>query len=601
MLLRVVLRSSRAHFRELFMLFAMLFALPARSTVGHHHAGSKGKRCFIVRIFIFHQNLSIFLTSPLQMGPRPADFDEDVIRQSPTFQKWISLQTGEILRYACREFTKDKGQDEERLMRRIMIARRNNLRDHEVLKRARKHSHHASATTFASSPMKTTTNAPSEAATAPAGTASHRSLNASASGHEKASQDALMLDEPAETAFAALDMGSVSSNQLPDSLDGNSAAANGGGTAAAVGASGTASAATAVPGAATRRASLSTLNDQLVEKEMDVAAVERTRSYRAWQELPEGCEMVYNQKYIKGHPGHDWLLRKNIWRRMRYRRDCKRMVDELRTGGDGDGGGISGIEAASAAPAMFKSSTQMHSSQNANNVKRRTRSQSKKQPKDYSIQQQNDQQQQQQHHPLPMDASMDNRHGSADDTHDSKSLDQLLDESTDGIVQTVKVGLLDATTMMTAAAAAAAVEGSNAVGPHILMSADSGSMPLGHHHSPMVAVDDEDAVAAAVAAADQEAIEAAVAAAESFGKSGHILADALASVDPRHHDQNSASVVAVQDHHEHPMDAAALDAAAKLAAAAVLGQEGEDADAVAATAAAVAAASTKDLYNVHMV
>jgi hypothetical protein len=343
---------------------------------------------------------------------------------------------------------------------------------------------------------------------------------------------------------------------------------------------------------ASRRAS-STVNDQLVEKEMDVVAVERTRSYRAWQELPEGCEMVYNQKYVKGHPGHDWLLRKNIWRRMRYRRDCKRLVDELRTGGDG--GDSSAIEAASAAPAVFKSSTQSHPSQGTN-AKRRTRSQTKKQRKDYSIQQERDPQQ----HPLPMDTSMDDTHDSVDDTHESKSLDQLLDESTNRIVQSVKVGLLDATTMMTAAAAAAAVEGSNAVGHHLLMPTDSDSMPLGHHHSAMVAADEEDAVAAAVAAADQEAIEAAVAAAESFGKSGHILAEALASGNP-HRDQNSASV-GVQDHHDHPMDAAALDAAAKLAAAAVLGQEGEDADAVAATAAAVAA-STKNLYkvNVHMV
>jgi hypothetical protein len=72
------------------------------------------------------------------MGPRPADFDEDIIRQSPTFVKWTQLGPGEKLRYACREFTKNVGEDEERLMRRIMIARRNNIRDHETLKKARK-------------------------------------------------------------------------------------------------------------------------------------------------------------------------------------------------------------------------------------------------------------------------------------------------------------------------------------------------------------------------------------------------------------------------------------------------------------------------------
>lgn len=72
-----------------------------------------------------------------KMGPRPLDFDETIIRQSPTFLKWASLTTGQKLRYACRDFVKGRGDDEERLMRRIMIARRNNIRDHEILKTAR--------------------------------------------------------------------------------------------------------------------------------------------------------------------------------------------------------------------------------------------------------------------------------------------------------------------------------------------------------------------------------------------------------------------------------------------------------------------------------
>ena len=29
-----------------------------------------------------------------KMGPRPADFDEALIRQSPTFGKWLQLQPG---------------------------------------------------------------------------------------------------------------------------------------------------------------------------------------------------------------------------------------------------------------------------------------------------------------------------------------------------------------------------------------------------------------------------------------------------------------------------------------------------------------------------
>ena len=73
-----------------------------------------------------------------KMGPRPKDFNEVVIKQSPTYVKWSQLRMGEKLRFACREFVKGHGEDDERLMRRIMIARRNNIRDHETLKSARK-------------------------------------------------------------------------------------------------------------------------------------------------------------------------------------------------------------------------------------------------------------------------------------------------------------------------------------------------------------------------------------------------------------------------------------------------------------------------------
>ena len=64
---------------------------------------------------------------------------------------------------------------------------------------------------------------------------------------------------------------------------------------------------------------------------MDVAAVEATRSYRAWMSLENGSEFVYNQEYIKGKEGHDWLLRKNVWRRMRYCRKNKRMAENMKT------------------------------------------------------------------------------------------------------------------------------------------------------------------------------------------------------------------------------------------------------------------------------
>ena len=72
-----------------------------------------------------------------KMGPRPPDFDEDLVKQAPTFIRWQNLAQGQSLRYVCRDFIKGRGDDEERLMRRIMIARRNNLRDHDILKRAR--------------------------------------------------------------------------------------------------------------------------------------------------------------------------------------------------------------------------------------------------------------------------------------------------------------------------------------------------------------------------------------------------------------------------------------------------------------------------------
>jgi hypothetical protein len=72
------------------------------------------------------------------------------------------------------------------------------------------------------------------------------------------------------------------------------------------------------------------LSDAQVTKEMDVVAVEATRSYRKWQTLQDGEEFLYNQKYTKGKDGHDWLLRKNIWRRMRYRRENKKMVQSIK-------------------------------------------------------------------------------------------------------------------------------------------------------------------------------------------------------------------------------------------------------------------------------
>jgi hypothetical protein len=196
-----------------------------------------------------------------KMGPRPADFNESVVRQSPTYQKWLTMSPGERLRYACRDFVKGQGDDEERLMRRIMIARRNNLRDHDTLKRVR-------AIVCNSSPQN----------------------------QEVWPFNATSCDPP-----DACEMTATSQLHLPQ------------------------------PKVTKRRKAThaTPIIDDQVAFEMDVEAVEATRSYRMWQALEDGQEFVYNQKYIKGKPSHDWLLRKNIWRRMRYRRENKKMVQAI--------------------------------------------------------------------------------------------------------------------------------------------------------------------------------------------------------------------------------------------------------------------------------
>jgi hypothetical protein len=168
----------------------------------------------------------------------------------------------EKLKYACREFTKGHGDDEERLMRRIMIARRNNLKDHQTLKRARQRQ-----------PIPT-------------------------SGQQQQQQQQ---QQPIHTGTSP-----VAKFQAVEA-----------------------------PEAATtsrRRRPASLFSDAQVESEMDISAVEATRSFRGWLELPPGGEFIYNQKYVKGKDGHDWLLRKNIWRRMRYRRENKKMVECLKGG-----------------------------------------------------------------------------------------------------------------------------------------------------------------------------------------------------------------------------------------------------------------------------
>jgi hypothetical protein len=154
-------------------------------------------------------------------------------------------------------------------MRRIMIARRNNIRDHETLKRARRQ-----------------TKTPTSGSSSSTGAAA-----AAAAAATKAAAN--IASAAAAAAAAAAEESNRRSRRPPSSF-----------------------------------------SDSQVEKEMDAPAVAATRSYRSWLGLPDGAEFVYNQKYIKGRDGHDWLLRKNIWRRMRYRRENKKMVERLKDAGE---------------------------------------------------------------------------------------------------------------------------------------------------------------------------------------------------------------------------------------------------------------------------
>ena len=160
-----------------------------------------------------------------KMGPRPLDFDEDLVRQSPTYLKWLALPEGQKLRYACREFVRGRLDDDERLMRRIMIARRNNIRDHQVLKKARaqqqQHQQHGGV----------------------------------------AMMPAVLLQQQAAAATMKAEAERM------------------------------AVAAESAKQVRVRRPA-STFADAVVEKEMDVSAVEKTRSYCTWCALTEGQEFL---------------------------------------------------------------------------------------------------------------------------------------------------------------------------------------------------------------------------------------------------------------------------------------------------------------------
>lgn len=203
-----------------------------------------------------------------RMGKRPQDFDEELVKQAPTFKKWLELEVGESLRYACRYFTKGNGDDEERLMRRIMIARRNNVKEHKMLKTARsamkdriqeiqKRKISSQSTTTATTTTSTKEN-------------------------------------------AAL----VKTNDLSTITKRKRALIE-------------------------NCAGPAVMSDLEVMEEMDVEAVENTPSFQTWRGLMDGIPFTYSQTFIKGKAGHEWLLKKSIWRKMRYRRENKRLVTEM--------------------------------------------------------------------------------------------------------------------------------------------------------------------------------------------------------------------------------------------------------------------------------
>jgi len=169
------------------------------------------------------------------------------------------LNPGQFLTYAGRSFTKGGEDDEEKLMRRIMIARRNNVKDHEVLKKAR------------------------------------------------AVEALKLLEEPTTGGAHLLAVGKANGDTIPSNPSGTKRR---------------------------RVAGEHQFNDDEILAQMDIPAVEATRSYKKWLTLADGESFTYNQTYIKGGDNHDWLLRKNIWRRMRYRRENQRRVRAITEGGE---------------------------------------------------------------------------------------------------------------------------------------------------------------------------------------------------------------------------------------------------------------------------
>lgn len=225
---------------------------------------------------------------PLKLGPRPKDFDEVKVRTSPTFQKWMALQPGQDLRYACREYVKGFDDDEERLMRRIMIARRNNLKDHATLKRARDNGGGGGGAVDGSgSSTGDIKQHPHSPAPAPSSRSTKRRQK-----NQKYRQSKEEDEATGEVVVVLLG----NDCRVPKK---------------------------------TRKKQRINRSDEDIIHEMDMEAVEATRSYQKWAALPNDATFVYNHTFTKGNDGDDWLLKRIIWRRMRYRRQNRDKVYEL--------------------------------------------------------------------------------------------------------------------------------------------------------------------------------------------------------------------------------------------------------------------------------
>lgn len=221
------------------------------------------------------------------------------------------------LRYACRDFIKGRGEDEERLMRRIMITRRNNVKEHKLLKKARKRQHEQQWATQSALRMQGSSQTPASLSTSGALASSvsvNHPLSASSLAHSSDDNGALLGSaSAAHTSSATASAQTMTADRSQEKCSSSFI------TGVGVGPSKVQH---------SEHASSPSMDVFGLPKDMDYEAVIATRSFRRWRTLRNGAEFTYNQRFIKGKEGHEELLLKNIWRRMKYRRDNKDLVDQ---------------------------------------------------------------------------------------------------------------------------------------------------------------------------------------------------------------------------------------------------------------------------------